>query len=119
MNQVALVGRISQQPQLRYTTEGKPYLRFPIAVESDVYDEATKQYKPDFIDCIIWGKTAETRAPYMNKGLLISLTGQLRTRIDQNKEGFRYQRTDVRVETLKFLESKKIVDDRSKQGVLS
>lgn len=119
MNQVNLVGRITKSPQLRYTQQGKAVLNFTLAAESDYYDEATKSNKVDFIDCVLWGKSAENRAPHMFKGMLLSVTGSLSSRIVERDGGLRYNQTEVRVDSSKFLESKRVIEARFNQPVTS
>lgn len=116
MNQVSLVGRISKAPQLRYTGEGKAYLNFTLAVENDFYDKVAKKNGVDFIDCVLWGTQAENSAPYMLTGLLMSVAGQLRVST-VDRDGSKFTRMVVRVDSKKFLETKKTVESRSSRPV--
>lgn len=119
MNQVNLVGRISKEPQLRYTQQGTAVLNFTLAVEGDYYDEATKSNKVDFVDCVLWGKSAENRAPHMFKGMLLSVSGSLNCRIVERDGGVRHNQMEVRVDQSKFLESKRLIQERMSQSVTS
>lgn len=82
MNQVTLIGRLTKDPELKYTQGGKAFCKFSIAVTREFNrDEA------DFIGCVAWDKRAETIAEYLRKGRRIAIQGRLNVRsYEQNGE---------------------------------
>ena len=98
MNLVILSGRMARDPELRYTSGGKAYANFTLAVQK-TRDEA------EFIDCIVWEKTAETIAEYFRKGNRILIQGRLSVNsYDQNGEKRKFTR--VLANTFEFIDSK-------------
>ena len=106
INSVALTGRLTKNPELRYTQSGKPVANFTLAVERNFKDPNGEKVT-DFIDCVIWNKQAETLANYTKKGSLIGVVGEINTRSYQNNNGERVFVTEVRVNNFTFLETKK------------
>ena len=115
MNNVVLIGRLTKDPELKYSQSGKAYCRFTVAVNRDFNkDEA------DFINCVAWDKRAEAIAEYLKKGKRIALQGRLNVN-SYDKNGETVWRTDVVVDKFEFVESnnqnknnpvnKKTVDD--------
>lgn len=108
MNNVSLVGRLTADPELRYTSDSRAYVRVNIAVDrglSKEDKEAGKQ-SADFISCVFWNKSAENLAKYMKKGSQIAVTGKIRTGSYDKADGTRGYTTDVRVDNLTFLDNK-------------
>ena len=108
MNNVSLVGRLTTDPELRYTTDNRAYVRVNVAVDrglSKEDKEAGKQ-SADFISCVFWNKTAENLAKFMKKGSQIALIGKIRTGSYDKEDGTKGYTTDVRVDNLTFLDSK-------------
>lgn len=101
MNFVVLSGRLTADPELKYTQDQKAFSKFSIAV-SRTYnkDEA------DFINCTAWGKTAEVAAEYLRKGSMIGVQGSLRVS-KYEKDGQKLNRTEVQVSSIEFLDTKK------------
>lgn len=110
MNFVVLAGRLTSDPELKYTQEGKAFAKFSVAVARTYNrDEA------DFINCTAWGKTAEIAGEYLRKGSMIGVQGSLRvSRYEQ--DGQKRTRTEVQVNTLEFLDSKKTSSQPSGSG---
>ncbi len=108
MNNVSLVGRLTTDPELRYTTDNRAYVRVNVAVDrglSKEDKEAGKQ-SADFISCVFWNKTAENLAKFMKKGSQIAVIGKIRTGSYDKEDGTKGYTTDVRVDNLTFLDSK-------------
>lgn len=109
MNNVSLVGRLTRDPELRYTQSGTATCRFSLAVdrrlsrERRAEMEASNQPTADFINCVAWGKTAETLANFVTKGRRIGVTGRIQTG-SYEREGRMIYTTDVVVENMEFLE---------------
>ena len=101
MNKTFLIGRLTADPILRETQSGKSVCRFILAV-----DRMKKEDGADFISCTAWGRTAETLAKYMTKGSKIAVAGRIQTG-DYEKDGRKIYTTDVVVNDLEFLDSKK------------
>jgi len=111
INNVTLVGRLTKDPDLRYTSSGKAVASFTLAVNRRFTNQAG-QREADYIQCVIWGKSAETLANYAKKGSLIGIVGRLQSRSYENKEQQRVYVTEVVVETFQFLESKTANEQR-------
>ena len=97
MNNIILIGRITKDPELKYTNNGKGNVRFTLAVPRNK-DEA------DFINCVAWEKTAENIAEYFKKGSQIAVQGSIRTG-SYEKDGRTIYTTDVWVYKFDFLGS--------------
>lgn len=85
INNVTLVGRLTKDPDLRYTSSGKAVAGFTLAVNRRFTNQAG-QREADYIQCVIWGKSAETLANYAKKGSLIGIVGRLQSRSYENNE---------------------------------
>lgn len=105
MNNVSLVGRLTRDPELKYTSNGKAVANFNIAVNRP-FKNANGEQEADFINGQVWGKAAENLANYMKKGNQIGLTGRINTRNYENSEGKRVYVTEVVADNVQFLESK-------------
>ena len=98
MNIAILMGRMTRDPELRYTSSGKAYTTFTLAVQK-TKDEA------EFIDCVAWEKTAENIAEYFRKGNRILIQGRLSVNsYEQNGEKRKFTR--VLANTFEFIDSK-------------
>ena len=106
MNNVSLVGRLTRNPELRYTQDNRAYCRVVLAVDRGISKEDREAGKQsaDFISCICWNKTAENLAKYMKKGSSVSMVGRIMTGSYENSKGEKVYTTDVRVNQLKFLD---------------
>ncbi|AMD94547.1 single-stranded DNA-binding protein [Leptotrichia sp. oral taxon 847] len=99
MNNAILMGRMTKDPELNYTSGGKAFIRFNIAVNR-IGEGA------DFINCVAWEKTAETIAEYFKKGQRILVQGSIRTG-SYEKNGQTIYTTDILVSRFEFVESNK------------
>ena len=106
MNSVQLIGRLTKDPEVRYTDGGASIARFSIAVDRRFKQEGGES--ADFINCVAFGKTAEFIEKYFTKGKKIALTGRIQTGNYTNKDGQKVYTTDVVVETTEFVESKSV-----------
>lgn len=93
MNNVTLVGRLTEDVELRYTPGGKAVATFNLAVQRD-FKNQDNVYEVDFPRIVVWGKQAETLANYTGKGSLIGIKGRLQTR-SYEQEGRRVYVTEV------------------------
>jgi single-strand DNA-binding protein len=103
MNKVVIIGRLTKDPDLRYTPgNGTAVTSITLAV--DKYNTATKQKEADFIPVVIWGKQAESTANYMAKGRLMAISGRIQTRSYDAKDGTKRYVTEVVANEIQFLD---------------
>ena len=105
INNVVLVGRLTRDPELKYTASGNATATFSLAVNRN-FTNAEGEREADFINCVIWRKPAETLANYAHKGTLLGVTGRIQTRNYENQQGQRVYVTEVVAENFQLLESK-------------
>lgn len=111
INNVVLVGRITKDLELRYTTNNKETTSFTLAVNR-AYSSQDGQRQADFIGCVAFGKTAENVCRYCEKGSLIGVEGRIQTRNFQGKDGNTVYVTEVIADRVQFLNTK----NQSQQG---
>ena len=105
INQVTLVGRLTKDPELRYTPDGHAVSNVTVALNRN-FRSGTDQ-AADFIQCTIWKKAAENTAQYCRKGSIVGITGRIQTRNYEGSDGKRVYVTEVVAEYIKFMDSKK------------
>lgn len=105
INRTILVGRLTRDPELRYTQGGTAVASFTLAVNR-TFTNSQGEREADFINCVIWRKAAENFANFTNKGSLVGIDGRLQTRNYENKQGQRVYVTEVVAENFSLLESK-------------
>lgn len=105
INNVVLVGRLTKDPDLKYTASGNATATFTLAVNRNFTNEEGER-EADFINCVIWRKPAETLANYAHKGTLLGITGRIQTRNYENQQGQRVYVTEVVADNFQLLESK-------------
>lgn len=106
MNKVCLIGRITANLELRYTSYNIAYTRFNLAVNRNFKDENGER-QADFISCVAWRERAEMICEHLHKGSLIGLEGRIQISSYEDKDGNRRYMTDIIAENVTFLESKK------------
>ena len=106
MNKVILMGRLTRDPEVRYTTgaDMMAVARYSLAVKRRSRRGSDEQ--TDFINCIVFGKPAEFAEKYLHRGSKILVTGRIQTGSYTNKDGQKVYTTDVVVEEQEFAESK-------------
>lgn len=104
MNSVQLVGRLTRDPDVRYTDGGSTVARFTLAVDRRFKREG--EDSADFISCVAFGKTAEFLEKWFWKGQRLGMTGRIQTGSYTNQEGNKVYTTDVIAENVEFVESK-------------
>jgi single-strand DNA-binding protein len=105
INNVTLVGRLTKDVDLRFTQTGKAVASGTLAVNR-TFKGANGEQEADFINLVIWGKSAENTANYTKKGSMIGITGRIQVRNYENQEGKRVYVTEVVAESVQFLEPK-------------
>ena len=111
INNVVLVGRLTKDPDLRYTSSGTAVATFTLAVNRN-FSSQNGEKETDFINCVIWRKSAEILANYAKKGSLIGVTGRIQTRNYENQQGQRVYVTEVVAENFQLLESRAVNEQR-------
>jgi single-strand DNA-binding protein len=105
INRVVLVGRLTRDPELRYTSSGAAVASFTVAVNRQ-FTNSQGERDADFIGCTIWRKAAENFVNFTKKGSLVGIDGRIQTSSYDNQQGQRVYRTDVIVENFSLLESR-------------
>lgn len=101
MNKVILIGRLTKDPELRFAAgTGNAVCRFTLAV-----NRPFKKDEADFINCVAFGKTAETITQYLTKGREMAVSGSIRTGSYDAQDGTKRYTTDVAVESFEFIGS--------------
>ena len=111
MNLTILSGRITRDIETKYTQSQLAIASFTLAVDREVKKEGSPT--ADFINCVSFGKTAETMAKYLSKGSKIIVTGRIQTRNYENKEGVKVYVTEIMVDRFEFCDSKKSEQSQS------
>jgi len=114
LNRVVLVGRLTRDPDLRYTASGVAVANFTVAANRPFRNQQGEQ-EADFINCVVWRKTAENLANYMRKGSMIGVDGRIQTRSYEGQDGKMVYVTEVLAENIQFLEPRGTTQQRSAQ----
>ena len=113
MNRVILIGRLTRDPELRYTRGNTAIAMFNLAVDRRVKDDGTKE--TDFIVCKCFNKLAENLAKFQKRGNLISLVGRIRTDSYDDKDGKRKYTIEVVADEIQFLSQKQKQEEPSNE----
>lgn len=105
INRVVLVGRLTRDPEMRYTQSGIAVTRFTLACDRPFGGQDGKK-ETDFIDCIVWRKQAENVSQYLKKGNMAGVDGRLQISSYEAQDGQRRQRAEVIADSVRFLEPK-------------
>ena len=105
INNVTLVGRLTKDVELKYTPANQAVAQFTLAVNR-TFKNANGERESDFINCVIWRKSAENFANFVKKGALVGITGRIQTRNYENAQGQRVYITEVVAENFQMLESR-------------
>jgi single-strand DNA-binding protein len=105
LNRTVLVGRLTKDPELKYTPNGVAVANFTLAVNRPFSNQQGER-EADFINCVVWRKPAENAAQYLKKGSLAGVDGRLQTRSYDNQQGQRVYVSEVMAESVQFLEPK-------------
>lgn len=117
MNKVILVGRLTRDPEIRYTSGQNQTAvgRYTLAVDRRYKKEGDEQ-TADFINCVTFGRGAEFAEKYLHQGTKIAVVGRIQTGSYTNKDGQRVYTTDIVVEEHEFAESKAAASQRNTNG---
>lgn len=106
MNHVTLVGRLTRDPELRYTASGVAVASFGLAVDRP-FANADGEREADFLEIIAWRKLAETVSGHLQKGRLVGIAGRVQTRTYETQEGQKRKVYEVVASEVRFLDSPK------------
>ena len=105
INRVVLVGRMTRDPELRRTPQGDAVTSFTLAVNRN-YTSRDGQQQADFINCVVWQKSAENVEKYCSKGSLVGVEGRIQTRSYDNSQGQKVYVVEVICDSVQFLETR-------------
>lgn len=112
MNQAILMGRLTRDPELRYTTSGTQVVRFTVAVDRQLSREKKQELESrnqptaDFINVVAWGRLAETVARYTEKGKRVMVSGRIQTGSYQTQDGQTRYTTEIVANSVEFIDWK-------------
>ncbi|AEV94347.1 single-stranded DNA-binding protein [Pediococcus claussenii] len=119
INRTVLVGRLTRDPELRYTGSGAAVVSFTLAVNRQFTNQQGER-EADFINCVMWRKSAENFANFTRKGSLVGIDGRIQTRNYENQQGQRVYVTEVVADNFSLLESRSQSEQRqSNEGGFS
>jgi len=105
LNRIVLIGRLTRDPELRYTQNGIPVASFSLAVDRS-YKNAQGERETDFINIVVWRQQAENCANYLSKGKLAAVDGSLQLRSYTGNDGIKRTVAEVVADTVRFLSPK-------------
>ena len=105
LNRVVLIGRLTRDPELRFTQSGIAVASFTLAVDRN-FKNANGERETDFIDIVVWRQQAENCANYLSKGKLVAVDGSLRIRTYEAQDGSKRKAAEVVADTVRFLSPK-------------
>lgn len=117
INSIVLTGRLVKDIELRYNNNNNAIGTFSIAVQRQ-FKNTNGEYETDFINCVIFGKQAESMKEYTSKGDLIGVRGNLQTRTYEDKEGNKKYATEVICGQVAFLSTNKKENTPKKEEVV-
>ena len=104
MNHITLIGRLTKDPELKYTSSGMAVCSFTLAVDRRFTNQSGER-EADFINIVVWNKAAENCAKYLSKGRQTAVEGRLQIRTYDDKDGQRKWVTEVVADNVEFLGS--------------
>jgi single-strand DNA-binding protein len=112
LNRVILIGRLTRDPELRYTPAGVAVTQFTLAVDRPFTNSQSREREADFINIVTWRQLAETCANYLRKGRLTAVEGRIQIRNYDNNEGKKVYVTEIVADNVRFLESNNSAGNR-------
>lgn len=107
LNRVILIGRLTKDPEMRYTPTGMAVTQFTLAVDRPFGNASHGDQTVDFIPIVTWRQLAETCANHLKKGRLTALEGRIQVRNYENNEGKKIYVTEVVADNVRFLDTNK------------
>ena len=105
LNHIVVMGRLTRDPELRYTQSQTPVASFTVAVDRDFANRDNGERQTDFIDCVAWRQTAEFVNKYFQKGSMAVVSGRLQIRDWTDREGGKRRSAEIVVDNMYFGES--------------
>jgi len=105
MNKVILIGRLTRDPELRYTSSNIPVATFSVAVNR-TFTNQNGEREADFINIVVWRKQAENCKNYLNQGSQVAIDGRIQTRTYDDQNGQKRYVTEVVADNIQFLDTK-------------
>ena len=118
MNRVILIGRLTRDPELRYTTSNIPTCTFSIAVNRNFTNQAGER-EADFINIVVWRKQAENCKNYLNQGSQVAVEGRIQTRNYEDQNGQKRYVTEVVADNVQFLDTKAAREQRANNSEIN
>ena len=107
LNHITIMGRLTRDPELRYTQSQTPVASFTLAVDRDFGSRDGGEKQTDFIDCVAWRQTAEIVSKYFTKGSMAVVSGRLQIRDWTDRDGGKRRSAEVVVDNMYFGESRR------------
>ena len=107
LNRITIMGRLTRDPEIRYTQSQTPVTSFTLAVDRDFGGRDGGEKQTDFIDCVAWRQTAEFVSKYFTKGSMAVVSGRLQIRDWTDRDGGKRRNAEVVVDNIYFGESKR------------
>ena len=111
LNHIVVMGRLTRDPELRYTQSQLPVTSFRVAVDRDFGGRDGQEKQTDFIDCVAWRNTAEFVSKYFTKGSMAVVSGRLQIRDWTDREGNKRRNYEIVADNVYFGESKRSRDE--------
>ncbi len=118
LNRITLIGRLTRDPELRYTHGGVAVASFTLAVDR-MHKDANGEKETDFVPVVVWKKQAENCAQYLQKGRLAAVDGRLQIRSYENREGQKVRVAEVVANLVRFLEHGERREENSKPAAVT
>lgn len=119
LNRITIMGRLTRDPEIRYTQSQTPVTSFTLAVDRDFGGRDGGEKQTDFIDCVAWRQTAEFASKYFTKGSMAVVSGRLQLRDWEDQNGNKRRNAEVVVDSIYFGESKRTDDSKPTFAELS
>ena len=113
LNHIVVMGRLTRDPELRYTQSQTPVASFRVAVDRDFQPKDGGERQTDFIDCVAWRSSAEFVSKYFQKGSMIIVSGRLQIREYTDKDGNRRNAAEIVAENIHFGETRRSRDENA------
>lgn len=116
VNRAVLVGRMTRDPELRRTLQGDAVTSFTLAVNRN-FTSRDGQQQADFINCVVWRKSAENVERYCSKGSLVGVEGRIQTRSYENSQGQKKYIVEVICDVVQSMETRAVNEEQSKKDI--
>ena len=107
LNHIIIIGRITRDPEIKYTSSGIPFVRFSVAVDHPRKNQDTGERETDFLDVVAWRQTAEYINSYITKGRLILVEGRLQVRTWDAQDGSKRKTSEIIADNVQGLDRPK------------